>query len=63
VPPARCGISYYALFALFPLAILTVAVFGLIVDDDRSRARVIDAILDRLPLRAERAGPSWRRSS
>src|SRR4051794_15305025 len=45
------AISYYALFAVFPLAILAVAVFGLVVADDAARTRVIGTILDIVPLR------------
>ena len=42
------------LVSLFPLAILLVAVFGLIADDDAARRRVIDLVLDNVPLREDR---------
>ncbi|HEV2769139.1 MAG TPA: YihY/virulence factor BrkB family protein [Solirubrobacteraceae bacterium] len=47
------AISYYALLAVFPLAIIMVAVAGLVFDDDDARAQIIDTILDRVPLRDE----------
>ncbi|MDQ3608420.1 MAG: YihY/virulence factor BrkB family protein [Actinomycetota bacterium] len=49
-PKLAAAISYYALLALFPLAIIIVAVAGLVIDNDSARARVIEAILDRVPL-------------
>ncbi len=48
------AVSYYALLSLFPLAIVTVAAFGLVVDDQIARARVIGFVLDQLPLREGR---------
>jgi membrane protein len=50
-PQRAAAISYYAMLSLFPLAILTVAAFGLVVDDEVARARVIGFLLDQLPLR------------
>src|SRR4051812_40298651 len=44
------AISFYALFSLFPLAILCVAVLGLIKHDAAARRQVVDFLLDRLPL-------------
>ena len=52
-PKFAAAISYYALLALFPLAILIVAMAGLVIDNDSARARVIEAILDRVPLSAD----------
>jgi membrane protein len=52
-PKLAAAISYYALLALFPLAIIIVAVAGLVIDNDSARARVIEAILDRVPLSAD----------
>jgi membrane protein len=51
-PKLAAAISYYSLLALFPLAILIVAVAGLVIDNDSARTRVIEAILDRVPLSA-----------
>jgi membrane protein len=44
------AISFYALFSIFPLAILCVAVLGLVWNDDTARRQVVDFFLDRLPL-------------
>jgi len=44
------AISFYALFSIFPIAILCVAVLGLIANDDAARRQVVDFLLDRLPL-------------
>ena len=49
------AISYYALLSIFPLAIVMVAVFGIVVDDQAARQRVIDFLLRNLPL-DEQAG-------
>lgn len=49
-PQRAAAISYYALFSLFPLAILAVAGLGLVVDDAAARERVIQTVLDQLPL-------------
>jgi membrane protein len=45
------AISYFAVLSLFPLAILAVAVFGLVFHDHGVRDRIIDFLLDNLPLR------------
>jgi membrane protein len=47
------AISYFGLLALFPVAILLVGSLGLVIDDDEARARVIDVILDNLPLQED----------
>jgi membrane protein len=44
------AISYYTLFSLLPLLILTVAIFGLILRDSGLQDRVINALIDALPL-------------
>jgi membrane protein len=49
-PQRAAAISYYALFSLFPCAILAVAAFGIVVNDAEARTRVIDFVLDNLPL-------------
>ena len=53
-PQRAAAISYYSLLSLFPLAIVLVAVFGLVVDDDAARRRVIGFVLDNVPLREDR---------
>ncbi len=50
MPQRAAAISFYALFSIFPLAILSVAVLGLVVNDDQARTRVIAFLLDNLPL-------------
>jgi membrane protein len=50
-PKLAASISFYSLFALFPVAILAVAAFGVVVSDVAARDRVIDAIFDVVPLR------------
>jgi len=44
------GIAYLILFSLAPLAIVLVAVFGLVLRDESRRADVVDLILRHLPL-------------
>ena len=44
------AISYYALFSLLPLLILTVALFGLILRDANLQIRVIDELVASLPI-------------
>jgi membrane protein len=50
-PKLAAAISFYSLFALFPLAILAVAAFGIVVSDAAARERVIDTIFSAVPLR------------
>ena len=50
---AAAGISYWALFSLFPLAILAVAVLGLVLRDDALRDDLLDLLLANLPLTGE----------
>jgi len=59
-PKLAAAISYYALFSLFPLTILVVAVLSRLVDDDAARDAVIQAVLDVLPLREERGRADLR---
>lgn len=49
-PQLGASIAYYALFSLFPLAIVLTAVFGLIVDDPNVQDEVVEFIIERLPL-------------
>ncbi len=46
------AISYYTLFSLLPLLILTVAIFGLVIRDSSLQERVINSLVDALPLPA-----------
>ena len=47
------AVSYYSLLSLFPLTIVLVAVFGVVVDDDTARRRVIAFMLENVPLRED----------
>ena len=47
------AISYYTLFSLLPLLILTVAIFGLVLRDDSLQADVIGNLIDTLPIQNE----------
>lgn len=49
-PQLAAAMSYYALFAIFPLTILTVGAFGLVIDEDQARRDVIDFLTRRLPV-------------
>jgi membrane protein len=47
------SIAFFALFSIFPIAILCVAVLGLVADDVAARREVVEFLLDRLPLTAD----------
>src|SRR5512145_2219850 len=47
------SIAYHVLFSLFPLTIVLVSIFGLVLQDDELRQRVIDEIVDVLPVSEE----------
>jgi membrane protein len=49
-PQYAAAIAYRVLFSLFPLTILLVSIFGLVLQDDELRAKVIDELLDILPV-------------
>jgi membrane protein len=49
-PQYAASISFHVLFSLFPLTILFVSIFGLVLQDDSIRQRVIDELLDVLPV-------------
>ena len=44
------GISYFALFSLFPFTLLVFAVFGLVLRDDDLQADVLSAVVDAIPI-------------
>jgi uncharacterized BrkB/YihY/UPF0761 family membrane protein len=44
------AISYYVLFSLFPLVIFTAGIVGLFLRDPELQARVVDAIMETIPL-------------
>ncbi len=47
------SISYYVFFSIFPLAIFLVTVFGQVLRNDEVKGRVIEALLDVMPLAPE----------
>ncbi len=47
------SIAYRVLFSLFPLTIVLVSIFGLVLQDDELRERVIDELIDILPVSEE----------
>lgn len=47
------AISYYALFSLFPLALLAAAVFGIVLRNDSLQADAIEAIVGQIPVEKE----------
>lgn len=47
------AIAYRVLFSLFPLTILLVSIFGLVLQDDEIRQRVVDFLVDILPVSEE----------
>jgi membrane protein len=49
-PQYAASISFHVLFSLFPLTIAFFSVFGLVLQDDDLRQRVINELLDVLPL-------------
>lgn len=49
-PQFAAAIAFYALFAIFPLAILAVVAFGVVIGDDDARQHVVDFLLDNLPI-------------
>ncbi len=51
-PQYAAAIAYHVLFSLFPLTILLVSVFGLVLQDDELRKKVIKELLDVLPVSA-----------
>ena len=54
------SISFYAFFSLFPLTLLAVSLFGIVLRDEGLQIRVLDAIVDFLPLENETVENSIR---
>jgi membrane protein len=50
LPQYAASISFHVLFSLFPLTIVLVSIFGLILTDDELRQDVIDELVDVLPV-------------
>src|SRR4051794_13492027 len=51
-PRDAAAIAYRVLFAVGPLAIVLVTIFGLLLQDDDIRRRVVDAVVGALPVTA-----------
>jgi membrane protein len=54
------GISYFALFSLFPLTLLAVSLFGIVLRDEGTQLRVLDWIVGVLPVEAPALESSLR---
>jgi membrane protein len=52
-PQYAAAISFRVLFSLFPLTILLVSIFGLVLQDDELRENVIDELISVLPVSPE----------
>jgi membrane protein len=52
-PKLAAAISYYTLFAIFPLAILGVAVLGFVFGSEDAREEIVQGVLGALPLTEE----------
>ncbi|MGH3134706.1 MAG: YihY/virulence factor BrkB family protein, partial [Gaiellaceae bacterium] len=50
LPQYAASISFHVLFSLFPLTIVLVSIFGLVLQDDELRQDVIDELVDVLPV-------------
>lgn len=61
-PQAAAAVSYFGLFSLFPLAILTVALYGLLIGGEEARERVIDFVLNNVPLEKIQGSREIRRA-
>ncbi len=49
-PQYAAAVAFHVLFSLFPLTILLVSIFGLVLQDDDLRERVLTELLDVLPV-------------
>ena len=49
-PQLGAGIAYFALFSVFPLAIVLTAAFGLVVSGPDAKDEVVEFLVERLPL-------------
>lgn len=61
-PQAAAAVSYFTIFSLFPLAIITVAVYGFFLGGEEARQQVIDFVLDRVPLQEAQGARDLRRA-
>ena len=54
------AISYFALFSVFPLALLVAAVFGLVLRDQNLQSRVLESLVAAIPVQAPSVANSLR---
>ncbi|MEX2447005.1 MAG: YhjD/YihY/BrkB family envelope integrity protein, partial [Dehalococcoidia bacterium] len=54
------AISYYTLFSLFPLTLLAVSIFGVVLRSPEVQGRVLNAIIAFLPIQDESIAESLR---
>ncbi len=54
------AISYFTLFSLFPLTLLAVSIFGIVLRNDEIQDRVLTAIIDFLPVEGSLVADSLR---
>jgi membrane protein len=54
------SISYYTFFSLFPLTLLVVSLFGIVLRNEELQLRVLDAIVDFLPIESATVETSIR---
>ncbi|MQC18925.1 MAG: hypothetical protein DWG80_07610, partial [Chloroflexi bacterium] len=54
------SISYFTLFALFPATLLLMSIFGIVLRDATLQARVLDAMIDFLPVEGSLVAESLR---
>ena len=52
-PQYAAAIAYHVLLALFPFALLLVAIAGVVLQDDERRAELVERIVERVPLLSE----------
>lgn len=57
------SISYYALFSLFPLTLLAMAVFGTFLRDSDVQQAVLEAIIDFLPVEGSTVADSLKKAA
>jgi membrane protein len=54
------AISFFALFSLFPLALFSAAVFGIVLRNEELQSRTLEAIVDALPVQTPSVEQSLR---
>ncbi|MEX2372343.1 MAG: YihY/virulence factor BrkB family protein [Dehalococcoidia bacterium] len=57
------SISYYALFSLFPLTLLAISIFGIVLRDEAIQLRVLNGIINYLPVENTTVADSLRQTA